>query len=263
MVAPMNNKRKSMRHAADPCLGFYLPNSPIPPPGLVPDLPPIEVICDDSCSLDGDVLEPPLTVDAFLRRSALTRTYSKKSRQRANRSERPVHENLVNPAGQSTEMIPTSHPRHPSRRADPKNREYKPLKKRLLSAAVLSHVDPGNWLLHEGPTPQTRIPLPFLEEREPPSRPRTVQAKRRGWTLVDPRKNFHLRSNPFSKTLIPSTAKRKNLSGWQATYGRILDRASIHNRKDYKASKTKLPLQCLPLTFISLQEAERSYSLMR
>ncbi|KAJ7756507.1 hypothetical protein DFH07DRAFT_481776 [Mycena maculata] len=261
----MNDRRKSMRRAADPCLGFYvLPPSPVRPIDPVSnDPPPIEVTRpDDSSPYKYTVERPDVTVDAFLRQSALTRskTYAgkKSRRRRINRHGRSRNETET---ADETE-VSHSRPRRPTlvRQAS------KPLKKRILSAAVLSHGDPSEWLLQDDSVPQTRIPLSFVESQPPRE---LVQTKQRTWSLVDPRKALPAHSNSFStrsKAPTGSTPKRNTLSGWQKTYGRIyLDGSVITKRKaNSKASKIKqVPSKCLPLSFVPLDEAERGYLLMR
>ncbi|KAJ6576532.1 hypothetical protein DFH09DRAFT_1276514 [Mycena vulgaris] len=258
----MNNKRKSMRHAADPCLGFYSPTSePTLPPSPVPDVSPIETIgFDDHRSSDDGSFEQAMTVDAFLRRSVLasTKNYGKKSRRRGNRDGSLPREASTNTTDYDEEISPiASH-----RRINPTHRQFKPLKKRLLNAAVLSHADPGEWLLEEEYVPHTRNPLPFVERHSPSQH---IKTKRRTWSLVDPRKPLPPGPNSFStrkKTYPGNTPKKDTLSGWQARI--YLDGAAIHKRRDRKAPKRiQVPLKCLPLSFVALHEAGRSYSLMR
>ncbi|KAJ6531849.1 hypothetical protein B0H19DRAFT_1188881 [Mycena capillaripes] len=250
-----NSRRKSMRLAADPCLGFYVTaDSPIVPPSQAPDVPPIEVLgSDGSCSSDEG---PIVSVDAFLRRTA-TKTYSKKSR----RKNRGKQRDLTNPHLILSDVMPAD--AKPSltghRPANPVHLQSKPLKKRLLRAAVLSHADPEECLLHDDAVFRSRKPLPFVEGRQ--SSDESIQTKRRTWGLVDPRKELPPRSNSFSSRsrAFPRSKKRDTLSGWRATYGRIYLDGSMINKRKTKASKIK----CLPLSFVPLHEAEKSYSLMR
>ncbi|KAJ7274341.1 hypothetical protein B0H12DRAFT_392918 [Mycena haematopus] len=258
-----NSRRKSMRLAADPCLGFYrvpTSNSPNIPPPSVPDVPPIEVlISDDSRLSDTDTVEPIVSVDAFLRRTALARTkaYGKKrKRLRVKDSTDPDETDEKSPEAETP-------PSRSTALANPTHRQSKPLKKRLLRAAVLSNAEPEEWLLHDDPIPLARKPLPLVEQ--PPPR-ESVQIKRRTWSLVDPRKAVAARPNSFTNRgkAPPFSTKIDTLSGWRATYGK-LDGETISNKK-IKASESvasQAPLKCPPLSFVSLREAEKSYSLMR
>ncbi|KAJ7707647.1 hypothetical protein B0H17DRAFT_525264 [Mycena rosella] len=257
-----HNKRKSMRHAADPCLGFYLSTSQpsVRPPGPVPDPSSIQTISSDHRSFDNEGFESAVTVDAFLRRSLPgAKTYSKKNRRRLNRDILSSSENIANSTDDNQESVLEARSSH--RRANRPRSQSKSLKKHLLNAAVLTHSDPGEWLWEEDAPFQSRNPLPFVEQQSPC---KGVRMKRRTWSLVDPRKALPPRSNSFStrnKPLTGVTLKTDTLSGWQPTYG--LHEAAIHKRKDRKASKLIQALKCLPLSFVPLHEAERSYSLMR
>ncbi|KAJ7158700.1 hypothetical protein C8R46DRAFT_1109949 [Mycena filopes] len=217
------NRRKSMRLAADPCLGFYIvPTSNPPPHPRAVEVPPIAVLGSDSSA--DEAMNP------------LTKTYNKKSRT-----------NLPDEDSTSAPHVEV-HTHHQS----------KPLKKRILRAAVLTNADPDEWLLQEdSSTP--RNPLTFVEERAPSRQ--VVQAKRRTWSLVDPRKALPARSNSFSSRAKGSArdAKRNTLSGWQARI--YLQGSVITKRKTVKTSQP--PSKCLPLSFVPLQEAEKRYSLMR
>ncbi|KAJ7678863.1 hypothetical protein DFH06DRAFT_1165063, partial [Mycena polygramma] len=246
-----NSRRKSMRLAADPCLGFYV----LPPSNsidnLVPDLPPIEVLSFDGSDEDEDREGPVVSVDAFLRRNALasTTTYSKKSR-RKDRIKRPDVPNPIcheAPPPADVPLIPL--------RANPTHRQSKSLTKRLRSAAVLSHADPEDCLLQDDSVPHSRKPLALVAKRRPSCEP--VQTKRRAWSLMDPRKALPTRSNSFTHRAMSRHTKSNTLSGWRATI--YLDGA-ITKRKA-KASNT--PLNCVPLSFVPLHEAEKAYSLMR
>ncbi|KAJ7170737.1 hypothetical protein C8R43DRAFT_980829 [Mycena crocata] len=253
----MNNRRKSMRRAADPCLGFYvLPPSPIPLPPRAPlDLPPIKASreADRRLSSDDDTCdeEDPvaLTVDAFLRRSvqASAKTYrNKPNRPRPNRDDPPICGEMATPERPRRHAMSTQH-------------RSKPLKKRLLSA-VLSHTDPDDWLLQD--SVQSKNPLAFseIEDRRP------LRLKRRTWSLVDPKKTLPARFNSFSNSRHnPSTRsppKNKTLSGWQAQI--YLDGSVVSKRKaGGKTAKMPAPLKCPPLSFVPLHEAERCYSMRR
>ncbi|KAJ6513196.1 hypothetical protein C8R45DRAFT_1207079 [Mycena sanguinolenta] len=255
-----NSRRKSMRLAADPCLGFYMlptSNSPdITPP--VPDIPPIEVLMsDDPCLSDTDNAEPMVSVDAFLRRTthARTKLYGKKRKRLRVDDSVDLEETDEKPCEAETP---------PSRlglSAKPIRRQFKPLKKRLLYAAVLSHAEPEEWLQQDDPLPPARKPLPLVEQQHPPREP--VQTKRRTWSLVDPRKTVLIRPNSFSgRGKAPLSAKTNTLSGWRATYGQI-DGATISKRKTEASVASRASMKCPPLSFVSLHEAEKSYSLMR
>ncbi|KAJ6494877.1 hypothetical protein C8R47DRAFT_1213543 [Mycena vitilis] len=242
-----NSRRKSMRLAADPCLGFYV----LPPSNSVDNLvPPIEVLSFEGSDEDGDVEGPVVSVDTFLRRNALanTTTYSKKS----HRKDRRKRQDVPNPL--CSEVLPPAEipliPPH----ANPTHFGSKSLTKRLLSAAVLSNVDPETCLLQDDPVPHSRKPLPLVAKRRPSCEP--VQTKRRTWSLTDPRKALP-RSNSFTHRASSRHIKSDTLSGWRATI--YLDGA-ITKRKA-KASKT--PPKCVPLSFVPLHEAEKAYSLMR
>lgn len=256
-----------MRLAADPCLGFYLlpsSNHPNIPTRPALDAPPIEALhYDDSHLTDEDSSGPIVSVDAFLRRTALvrTKTYSKKSR-RKDRGKRLDDLTNTIPDDMSSELE-TPLTKFPSRPAVSANPISKPLKKRLLRAAVLSHADPEECLLQDDPVSQSRKPLPFVEQPPWPREP--IQTKRRTWSLADPRKAVPNHSNSFSSRskAPPRSTKINTLSGWRATYGKVyLDGSTISKRKT-KASKLAVPTKCLPLSFIPLHEAEECYSLMR
>ncbi|KAF8206361.1 hypothetical protein K438DRAFT_470974 [Mycena galopus ATCC 62051] len=275
-----------MRRAADPCLGFYVlpaststpvPDADVPPievlvsndslpdednlepvvsvDTFVPPAPEIELevlVSDDSYFSDKDHVESVVSVDTFLRRTALprTKTYSKKRKRRAHDS------TDYTPDDMSLETETSL-----SRSANPiPRRRSKPFTKRLLRAAVLSKTDPEEWLLQEDPIPP-RKPLLLVEQR--PSR-EPVQTKRRTWSLVDPKKAVAAPSNSFSRGKAPPGAKRNTLSGWRATYEKIsLDGATVTKRKARASVAAQGQFKCLPLTFVSLHEAEKSYSLMR
>lgn len=237
-----------MRLAADPCLGFYVvptSNPPISrPPAADLDVPAIAVLDSDGSTDDSE--EPVVSVDAFLRRSALTRTktYAKKSR----RTTQSANEESANPP--RIELYPANNTHHQS----------KSLRSRILRAAVLSHADPDEFLLQDDSTAHSRNPLTFVEGPHPSREP--VQTKRRTWSLVDPRKAHPARSNSFSsrtKALARNT-KRNTLSGWQA---RIYLDGSTITKKKTTSKPTSRPLACLPLSFVPLHEAEKLYSLMR
>ncbi|KAJ7019911.1 hypothetical protein C8F04DRAFT_1320711 [Mycena alexandri] len=164
-----HSRRKSMRLAADPCLGFYVmptSNPPISrPPAADLDVPAIAVLDSDGSTDDSE--EPVVSVDAFLRRSALTRTktYAKKSR----RTTQSANEESANPP--RIELYPANNTHHQS----------KSLRSRILRAAVLSHADPDEFLLQDDSTAHSRNPLTFVEGPHPSREP--VQTKRRTWSL--------------------------------------------------------------------------------
>jgi hypothetical protein len=234
-------------------------NSPVISPSPLADFPPIEVLANsDGFHSSDEDSAPIVSVDAFLRRAAFpsTKTYGKKTR----RKDRGKQRDLTNPISDEAAEPETSITAH--RPVNPIYCHSKPLKKRLLRAAVLSHTDPEDWLLQYDSVPQSRKPLPFVEERRQPHEP--IQ-KRRTWSLVDPRKALAAGSNAFStrNKALPRNTKRNTLSGWRATYGRIyLDGSTIQKRK-FSEITPQAPLKCLPLSFVPLHEAEKRYSLMR
>lgn len=251
-----------MRHAADPCLGFYLPSEPSRALGPVLELPPIVSIGpDDDCSSDdgGFQFQSTVTVDGFLRRSAPAKTYGRKGKRNGVRSkdDRDISVNHTDDDSEESSYKPS--PSH--QRAEKPHRQYRPLKKRLLSAAVLSHTEPDEWLFeNDAPAPQTRHPLSLVETQPTCGR---IRLKRRTWRLVDPSKALLPRFNSFSapsKLSAGSAPKVGTLSGWQP----YVDGGAIPKNKVQKSSKiVRTPSQCLPLAFVPLHDAEKSYSLMR
>ncbi|KAJ6609269.1 hypothetical protein B0H10DRAFT_2065328 [Mycena sp. CBHHK59/15] len=262
------NKRKSRRRAADPCLRFYsaLPGSPslphnvngISPPEENDNIPPIAAIFQalPQC------LESAVTVEAFLRRTTQlgpSKKYGKKMRQRVKlyRTTGTLNHgcpslNQDSDGGGDSEMVS----RDEVHGAEPAEEG-----KRLLQAAVLSHGDPID-CLQDDPGPSSRNPLVFIDQRELPRA--IIKAKRRTWSLVDPRKvvPFHSKSFVTRTKSVNTPPKRKTLSRWKPT---SLDALSIKKRNiDSKASKkAQVSSRCLPLSFVPLHEAEISYSLLR
>ncbi|KAJ7650223.1 hypothetical protein FB45DRAFT_12758 [Roridomyces roridus] len=242
-----------MRRAADPCLGFYLSPTPIPPaPPRPPSTPPVEVLqvsLEELPDLQEDDPEQQLTVDAFLRRSAV-KTYRKKKSRRNDRDVVPLDADVDDEMSDA----PRTRPRQSKRS----------LKKRIVKAAVQTHGDPDEFLLEEQVVSHSRTPLPFVEEPHLP-----IPKKRRTWSLVDPKKALATRSNAFpgrDKSAGGDEPKRDTLSGWHATYGIVYRDGSVISKRKGRGKGGKAAQESFkypPLSFVALQEAERSYALMR
>ncbi|KAF7374841.1 hypothetical protein MSAN_00370100 [Mycena sanguinolenta] len=216
---------------------------------------------DDSCLSDTDIAEPIVSVDAFLRRTAYARGKVYGTKRKRLRIDDSVDPEETDEKPRETETPPSRSGVSASLAAKPIRRQSKPLKKRLLRAAVFSNVEPEEWLQQEDPIPSTRKPLPLVEQQHLPRE--RVQTKRRTWSLVDPRKTAPVQSNSFSsRAKAPLGTKTNTLSGWRETYGQI-DGAAISKRKTTASVASQVPMKCSPLSFVSLHEAEKSYSLMR
>nr|GAT60724.1 predicted protein [Mycena chlorophos] len=241
----MDRRRQSMRRAVDPCLGFYLlpPATPARPviaahdPPRIDEHPPI-VVLDPPIASPVPEAERVVSVDDFLRETALARSKSYKRRRRV-----PLARDASPDASAlDSEDEEDSRPRSRKRRS-------LPLKKRLIRAAVATNTEPEDWL----PPPQ---PL-FLEPAQ------ELPTKLRSLKLADPKKIVLPRSHSFTTSAdLNSTSKQRSISGWE-TRMRIDPGARKAKRRAAKAAKPKSGLKCLPLQFIPLAEAERSYSLLK
>ncbi|KAF7327697.1 hypothetical protein MKEN_00349200 [Mycena kentingensis (nom. inval.)] len=237
MSASSSSRRKSMRRAADPCLGFYLvpPTDPDPPAPASPKTPHIAVLpCSSSppSRLEDTDTEHVVTVDEFLRQTAVARpkTYGKR-RQKKKRVVTIADPDYTSD-GDSSEDAPDT-PIIPLPRK-------LPLRKRLLTAAVSTNGDPDDILLPGGPLNHA---------------PETAGKQLK---FADPKKTNPPRSNSFTKPQLHAPISNgRTLSAWQKRLK--VDGGIRKPRQPKKAARAR----CLPLTFIPLAEAEISYALMR
>jgi hypothetical protein len=133
---------------------------------------------------------------------------------------------------------------------------------RLFQASVMSHGNPADCLINpdilESGVSSSRLPLQFVAET-----PGLPEAKRRTWSLVDPRKAIPFRSASFlSHTSLQDSEVMsfKPLTRWRDGDAP----GSQHKRRKIftPATKTSVkPLSCPPLSFIPIQDAEQTYSL--
>jgi len=135
------------------------------------------------------------------------------------------------------------------------------LASRLIRAAVLSHAEPVDSLMHQSNTAsKSRRPLQFLSETRGFS-----PTKRRMWTLVDPRKFA-----PFSQpSFLPRN--RKNITPVTPVNYHPLTRWRTscdeppHEEPPRKKIKTQalaqknILIDCRPLLFIPVRDAEELY----
>jgi hypothetical protein len=158
----------------------------------------------------------------------------------------------------------------------PRGRIQKPLKERLFEAAVLTHGDPDDILVH-GPTagPElapSRRPLRFVPNIQPEPDGNQIDKHRpQAWSFVDPRKSTAIHTASFSSKIRPclqhmnlaSTGKSANLSVQPPKRWKFTDDSfSLGNLKanrQTKISPVKKAYKYPPLTFVSLKEAEENY----
>jgi hypothetical protein len=163
------------------------------------------------------------------------------------------------------------------KRKKTRGRILKPLKERLFEAAVLTHGNPDDILVH-GPTTGSKLassrrPLRFIPDIQPElddghqidkRRPRT-------WSLVDPRKSTTIRTASFSSKIRPClqhmnlafTGKSANLSvqtpkRWKFTDDKF-SFGNLRSNRQPKISPVKKAYKYPPLPFVSLKEAEEDY----
>ena len=164
------------------------------------------------------------------------------------------------------------------KRKKPRGRILKPLKERLFEAAVLTHGNPDDILVHGSTTGSelapSRRPLRFVPDIQSELDDGHQIDKRhpRTWSLVDPRKSTVIRTASFSSKIRPCLqhmnlalpGKSTNLSDqtpkrlWKFTD----DKFSFGNLKSNgqpKISPVKKAHKYPPLTFVSLKEAEEDY----
>ncbi|CAK5269449.1 unnamed protein product [Mycena citricolor] len=260
-----SNRRKRMRRAADPCLGFYFPpSSPTPPSASQMNIPPIAVLenssdpTDSSCP-EVDELETSstdyLTVDEFLKHihPPPKNTYHKKNKRTM------VHDEKTDT---SQVRLEENYGTEPPRKR--KLLQRKPLKSRLLTAALIADVDPDDFLLDE--TPQ-RTSLVF---NRPPS-PMKILPPKRPRKLIDTKSTRLPRHNSFpcargSAFLDRSLAPCQQLNTpteWRSKLRLPSNNANRKVRKVPPAARSSGPFVYAPLNLISHAEAERSYSRLR
>ena len=164
------------------------------------------------------------------------------------------------------------------KRKKTQGRILKPLKERLFEAAVLTHGDPDDILVH-GPTSgselaPSRRPLRFVPNIQPELDGNQIDKQRqRTWTFVDPRKSTAIRSASFSSKIRPCLQNMKvtqafpgnsaNLSDqppkrWKFTDGKF-SLGNLKSNRRHKISPIKKAYEYPPLTFVSVNEAEEDY----
>ena len=155
-------------------------------------------------------------------------------------------------------------------------RTLKPLKDRLFEAAVLTHGDPDDILVH-GPTtgsvlPPSRRPLRFVPSIQPELDGNQLEKHRpQTWSFVDPRKSTAIRTASFSSKIRPClqhmnlsfTRKSANLSDQPPKLWKFTDDSfslgNLKSSRQPKISPIKNAHEYPPLTFVSLKEAEADY----
>lgn len=141
----------------------------------------------------------------------------------------------------------------------------KSLAERLFQASVMSHGNPADCLINPvilgSGIPSSRLPLQFVAET-----PRLSEAKRRTWTLVDPKKAVPFRSASFlsHRSLRDSEViSFKPLTRWRDSAPRDA-LGSPRKRRTSLTPANKFPIKplgCPPLSFIPVQDAEQTYFL--
>ncbi|KAJ7067003.1 hypothetical protein C8F01DRAFT_1119949, partial [Mycena amicta] len=245
-----SRRRSIMRRAADPCLGFYiLPDAPTSTPLRTSVLEPPP---DSSPSLfeDSPAVVHVVCVDEFLRQNALARAkpYRRRRQTRTPVVSIPVDAASLTSEEQSEDDAMTIPQRPDRKRCQP------PLKKRLIRAALATKTDAEDWL----PQDDSRHPLVLDTHQQ-------TATKQRNWKLADPKKTIPPHSNSFMKPqdiFANSKSKQRTITGWQT---RIRIDGSIRKKPKSKPKFTKATSNAapVPLSFIPLAEAERSYSLMK
>jgi hypothetical protein len=135
---------------------------------------------------------------------------------------------------------------------------HKPLAKRLLRAAAMTGVQPGQILCSD----DSRLPLRFVSVNPSPQSSPAVDRRGRTLTLVDPRRISPFREATFASeqpSNVGSTYPRP-LTKWRT---RLQDEERTPRPRIKRATRTKpTPLRdngCIPLPFIPLQDAEAAY----
>jgi hypothetical protein len=151
-----------------------------------------------------------------------------------------------------------------------RGRILKSIKERLYEAAVLTHGNPDDILVHGATTGSelapSRRPLHFI----PDTRTELDDSKmdKRRPRLVDPRKSMAIRTASFSSKARPclqdsaSSGKTANLSVQPPKRWKFADASLAYSsRSDLKNRQGKV-YKYLPLAFVSLKEAEDDYKSM-
>ena len=266
---------------------------------------------NSSSNIASDPGQPMMTVEDFLKRSAKRETAEKKYSKPKRRIKRlgdngallksdGQHEILGSDTGDASQNImqlrsrkirrvamyesstdESSSPNHGEsspleiKRKKTQGRKLKPLKERLFEAAVLTHGDPDDILVH-GPTSgsepaPSRRPLRFVPNIQPELDGNQIDKQRqRTWTLVDPRKSTAIRTASFSSKIRPclqnmklTSGKSANLSDQPPKRWKFSDGAfslgNLKSNRGHKISPIKKAYEYPSLTFVSLKEAEEDY----
>jgi hypothetical protein len=141
-----------------------------------------------------------------------------------------------------------------------RNRTRGSFAKRLLRAAVMTNVQPGEALI---PNDSSRQPLQFVRVRGGSFR---SERKRRTMTLVDPRKiaPFHHASFSSAKVSTLKSMDRQPLTKWRTRLTKQGATGRAPQKKtNIKETRTKENLcsdgGCLPLLLLPLPDAEQAY----
>ena len=162
-----------------------------------------------------------------------------------------------------------------------RNRMLKPLKERLYEAAVLTHGNPDDILVHGATTDSelasSRRPLCFIPSTQPELDDHQVNKSRpRTWTLVDPRKSMAIRSASFSSKTRPclqhidstSSGKTSKLfvrppRRWKFADASLANSSLTNLKSKRQPNKPAVKtFEYPPLIFVSLKEAEEDYKSM-
>jgi hypothetical protein len=175
--------------------------------------------------------------------------HEKNARKRRGRFVTTTHDHL-----ESSRLSDDSHEELQSNR----KKIHKPLAKRLLRAAAMTCVQPGQILCSD----DSRLPLRFVSVDRPTQSSPAVDRSGRTLTLVNPRKISPFREATFASeqpSIVGSTYPRP-LTTWRTRLPN--DERTPHPRIK-RATRTKpTPLRdngCIPLPFIPLQDAEAAY----
>ena len=162
------------------------------------------------------------------------------------------------------------------KRKKTRGRKLKPLKERLFEAAVLTHGDPDDILVHGHTTGSelapSRRPLRFVPNIQPElDGNQTDKHRSRTWSFVDPRKSTAIRTASFSSKIRPClqdmnlTFKGKSANSsvkppkrWKFTDDSFF-LGNLKSNRQPKISPIKKAHEYPPLTFVSLKEAEEDY----
>ena len=164
------------------------------------------------------------------------------------------------------------------KRKKPQGRIHKPLKERLYEAAVLTHGDPDDILVHGAGTVSelapSRRPLRFVPDTQPELDNYQMDTKRRSRTLnfVDPRKSTAIRTASFSSKIRPYLqdtdpafpGKTANLfvqhpKRWQFANAGLVSSSILKSNRQPKIPAVKRGYKYPPLALVSVKEAEEDY----